>query len=113
MSRAQFALLQRPALAIGVPGDHRRGGAAAAGGALCRIPAREQSNLVSHQLNRAPLESVSFDVVSRLASAIPASGAIIASAPDSCGLVTTRFKGPPIRPSPNVGLLAKERCSTH
>jgi hypothetical protein len=38
-------LLQWPGLAVGVPGEPRTSGAAAAEGALCRVPAREQLNI--------------------------------------------------------------------
>jgi hypothetical protein len=50
VSIAQLALLQRPALAIGVPGEPCSSGAAAADAALCRVPAGEQLDLFSHAL---------------------------------------------------------------
>jgi hypothetical protein len=46
-----FALPQRPALVIGVSGEHRCAGAAAADAALCRVPAGEQLNLGGHQID--------------------------------------------------------------
>jgi hypothetical protein len=49
VSLAQLALPERPALAIGVPGEHGSSGAAAADAALCRIPAGDYLDLSSHQ----------------------------------------------------------------
>jgi hypothetical protein len=51
VSLAQLALLQWPALAIGVPGESGSPGAAAADGALCRVPAGKQLNLFGHQID--------------------------------------------------------------
>ena len=50
VSLAELALLQWAALAVGVPGEPRTSGAAAADGALCRISTREQLNLSGHAI---------------------------------------------------------------
>jgi hypothetical protein len=50
VSLAKLALLQRPALAIGVPGEPDSLGAVAADGALCRILAGYYLDLSGHAL---------------------------------------------------------------
>jgi hypothetical protein len=53
MSIAQLALPERPALAIGVPGEPGSSGAAVADGALSRIPAGDYMDLSGHCETRA------------------------------------------------------------
>jgi hypothetical protein len=65
VSIAQLALLQWSALAIGVSDDPGSSGAAAADGALCRVPTCEQLNLVGHALFSLQARIVGRDALDR------------------------------------------------
>jgi hypothetical protein len=51
---AELALAKRPPLIVGVSGERASAGAAAADGAVCRVPAGEQFNLLGHSESNQP-----------------------------------------------------------